>query len=147
MTASPPEVTLQALGLEDPADEYARLALEVELALAPHQGKIKRLEDLREHFLGILPASMRGNQEGFIDGTESRILVSMCDHRTEVTLDGKRKLKRLWGAEAFLERAKIDTGQLPDPKDKKRLYTVKARTGPRHLKAIPKPQDAVAKAA
>jgi hypothetical protein len=29
--------------------------------------------------------------------------------------------------------------QLPDPDDKQGLYTVKQRTGPRHLTAIPKP--------
>jgi hypothetical protein len=144
MTASP-EVTLAALGCEDPADEFARLSCEVEVALAPYQGKIKRLADLREHFLSILPSQMQGNQEGFIDGPAFRILVSMCDHRTEVTLAGKKKLKRLWGVEEFLSRCKIESHQLP--KDKKGLYTVKARTGPRHFTAIPRPPDAVAKAA
>jgi hypothetical protein len=115
--------------------------------MAPWQGKIKRLEDLREQFLTYCPGTMRGGEEGFIDGTASRLLISMCDFRREVTVAGKRKLKRLWGAQKFLERAKIDAHQLPDPKDKKGLYTVKERTGPRHLTAIPRPEEAARQAA
>jgi|GEM_PF-5224309 len=148
MTASPsPEVTVQSLGLEDPVDEWARLSKEVSIALAPWQAKIKRLEDLREHFLKLLPPSMRGVDPGFIDGLESRLLISVCDFRREVTLAGKRKLKRLWGAAEFLDRCQIAASQLPDPKDKKGLYTTNERRGSRHLTAIPRPTEAALQAA
>lgn len=122
-------------------DEWDRLDREVKLAVAPYLGKIKRLEELRKQFLSWLPEDMDGDREGFADGVEMRILVSVCDFRSQVTLDGKRKLKKLWGAQKFLEECSIDMKQLPDPEDEKGLYSVKRRMGPRHLTAIPKPQQ------
>src|SRR5579862_6531350 len=71
----------------------------------------------------------------------------VCDFRREVTLAGKRKLKRLWGAAEFLDRCQIAASQLPDPKDKKGLYTTNERRGSRHLTAIPRPTEAALQAA
>ncbi len=146
MTASP-EVANILEGRRELVDEWAKLDQEITIALAPLQGKIKRLSDLRELFLKWLPKDLPGEKEHFFDGEESRLLVSICDNRTEVTYAGKLKLKRLWGAKKLLETMTLACKLLPDPKDEAGLYTLKARTGPRHLKAIPRPNEAASQAA
>jgi len=128
-------------------DEWATLDREVTDALAPYKGNMKRLQDLREQFLSWISSATRGDQEAFLDGLESRILISMCDNRREVTYAGKLKLRKLWGAKALLERMNLAVKQLPDPEDKQGLYSVKERTGPRHLTAIPMAQEAAQQAA
>jgi hypothetical protein len=138
VTTTSPEVEIDQ-SKREMVDEWASLDRAMKDALAPYQGKIKRLQDLREQFLSWLPSGMAGDQEGFLDGISSRILVSACDNKREVTLAGKLKLRRLWGAKTLLERCYLPVKQLPDPDDKQGLYTVKQRTGPRHLTAIPKP--------
>jgi hypothetical protein len=146
MTASP-QVIVQVFACADPVDEWAALDREVSIALAPWKGKIKRLSDLREQFLNQLPSELRGEEEHFIDGTTSRLLISMCDNRRELTWPGKLKLRKLWGATKLLELMTLASKQLPDPEDKQGLYTVKQRSGPRHLTAIPLPTEAAQQAA
>jgi hypothetical protein len=66
------------------------------------------------------------------------VLVTPCDNERRVTVDGKRKLWKLWRMDVFMERCGVTLSRLPDPHDPAKLYTVMERIGPRHLKPIPR---------
>jgi hypothetical protein len=105
--------------------------------------QIRRREELRGKILALYP-DLPGDQESVAHGTDWDVHISACDNRREVTVDGKRKLSRLWGMAGFFQRCKIELGQLDSiPKTEHGLYLVESRSGPRHLKATPR----VAKAA
>lgn len=113
-------------------DEFGKLDAEI----AAFKPKLQRHQELRETILAwhqALPAAQSAEEAG----KTCKVLVMPRDNERVITVEGKRKLYRLWGASDFLERCKIALKQLPDPKDPGGKYTAQERTGPRHLKVIP----------
>jgi hypothetical protein len=62
------------------------------------------------------------------------VVVTPCDQQRVITLAGLTKLRKEWGVPTFMRRVGIALKFLPDPKDPGNIYTMQARTGPRHLR-------------
>ena len=123
------------INLQDVADYDRWLALEAELTpLAP---KIKEQAELRKKILARFP-NLAPNKADTVNGTDADIWISPCDNARTITDAGKRELHKLWGLRLFRKNASFTLKQLPDEKDPQGLYTVQERTGPRHLKALPR---------
>ena len=123
------------INLQDVADYDRWLVLEAELTpLAP---KIKEHAELRKKILARFP-NLAPNLADTVNGTDADIWISPCDNERKITDAGKRRLHKLWGLSLFRKNAWFALKQLPDPDDAQNLFTVKERTGPRHLKALPR---------
>jgi hypothetical protein len=92
---------------------------------------------LRELIIGWYPKLPPGD-EITAQGLTADVVISARDHVRSVTLEGRRKLFKLWGARSFIERAYVYMKSLPDPLDENRLYSSPAPSGPRHLRVISK---------
>jgi len=114
-------------------DEWGRLDTE----LASLKPKIQRHQELRETILGW-HADLAGEKDVTESGEYFDVLIGARDKQRVITMAGKKKLFKLWRVGEFLARCSIALKNLPDPKDAGNLYTVQERTGPRHLKAIPR---------
>jgi hypothetical protein len=118
-------------------DEYGQLDSDLARLDAEHhyESRKRRKEALREVILGWhkdLPA----DEETIEHGVQYDIRITARDNQRVVSISGKKKLRKLWGAARFLEACAIILKLLPDPKDAAGLYTVNDRTGPRHLKPL-----------
>lgn len=80
--------------------------------------------------------SLPPGDEGKLVGKSCDIIISSRDRVRSVTLAGRKKLYKLWGARDFIANCIVQLKSLPDPKDELSLYTVQAPTGPRHLQVI-----------
>jgi len=118
---------------ESIVQEFAVLDGEV----AVFKPKLSRHKDLRDVILSwdpnLPPASTK-----LLPGLTFDVLVTACDSERRVTVEGKRKLWKLWKAGEFLRRCTVTLKVLPDPKDPLSLYTIKDSCGPRHLKPLPR---------
>jgi hypothetical protein len=120
---------------QDIADYDRWLVLEAELT--PLGPKIKEQAELRKKILDRFP-NLAPNLASTVSGTDNDIWISPCDNARTITDAGKRRLHKLWGLTLFRKNAWFALKQLPDPDDEQGLFTVKERTGPRHLKALPR---------
>jgi hypothetical protein len=120
---------------QDIADYDRWLVLEAELT--PLGPKIKEQAELRKKILKRFP-NLAPHLADTVNGTEADIWISPCDNARKITVAGKKALHKLWGLRLFRLNASFTLEQLPDPKDPQGLYTVQERTGPRHLKALPR---------
>jgi hypothetical protein len=116
-------------------DEYGQLDSDLARLDAEHhyESRKRRKEALREVILGWhkdLPA----DEEAIEHGVEWDLPISACDDQRVVSIAGKTKLEKLWGRVKFRELCNVILKLLPDPKDPKGLYTIHARTGPRHIR-------------
>jgi hypothetical protein len=112
-------------------EEFAALDREIS-DLKP---KLLRHEKLRQLILEWYP-EVDGEEEIGVSGVSCDILISSRDRLRTVSLEGKKRLFKLWGTQGFIARAHVLLKSLPDPKDEAGLYTVQAPTGPRHLHVI-----------
>jgi len=120
---------------QDLANYDRWLVLEAELTpLAP---KIKEQAELRKKILKRFP-NLAPHLAETVNGTDNDIWISPCDNARTITDAGKRALHKLWGLRLFRKNAWFALSLLPDPDDPLGLYTVQERTGPRHLKALPR---------
>lgn len=109
-------------------EEFARLDAELDAVYA----KIQRHKKLRELILDWYP-DLPAEDQAVAEGATCDIVISARDKIRSVTLEGKRKLFKLWGSRDFIARSAVFLKFLPDPEDPKGLFTVQALTGPRHL--------------
>ena len=123
-------------------EEFATLDQEIEL-LKP---KLSRHQMLRSLILDW-HAGAAAEEEITIPGVTCDIVVTARDRVRAVTQAGKLKLYRLWGAKDFIAKAIVLLKSLPDPEDGGGLYTVRAMTGPRHLRVVAKARPAADTAA
>ena len=112
-------------------EEYARLDREIE-SLRP---KLLRHEKLREVILEWY-RQVPGEEEITVPGITCDVLITARDRMRAVSLEGRKKLFKLWGAREFVAKVHVYLKSLPDPEDELGLYTVQARTGPRHLHCV-----------
>ena len=109
-------------------DEFGK----IEDLLVPVKPIIKRREELRAQILaahGDLPAHASLS----IFGSLYEINISRADQQRFTTIEGRRKLRKLWGVEQFLQLCSVAVKNLPGGKDPDDIYSVSQRTGPRHL--------------
>jgi hypothetical protein len=123
-------------------EEFAALDREI----GDLKPKLLRHEKLRQLILEWYP-DVEGEEEITVSGVSCDILISSRDRLRTVSLEGKKKLYKLWGAQHFIARAHVLLKSLPDPKDESGLYTVQAPTGPRHLHVVARVRAAAASAA
>jgi len=109
-------------------EEFILLDREVQ-AFKP---RLLRHEKLRQLILDWYP-EVPGEDEIHVPGISTDVLISARDKMRTVTLDGRQKLYKLWGQQQYLERSHIFLKALPDPEDKKSLYSIQTASGPRHL--------------
>lgn len=110
-------------------EEFIALDSEVQ-AFKP---KLLRHEKLRQVMLDWYP-NAAGEEEISITGGSCDILISSRDRMRAVTIEGKKKLFRLWGQRDFIAKCHVHLKSLPDPDDVKGDYTTVSHTGPRHLR-------------
>jgi hypothetical protein len=122
-------------------DKFARLEAE----LAPWRAKLKQRDDIRVQILSWYP-SLAGDASVIVPGNICSLEITQCDRLTTVTLEGKKKLVKLWGLPGFLGRALITLTRLDAdiPKLQQGEYTETARIGPRHLRIVPAISEQVA---
>lgn len=118
-------------------DEWLRLEAE----LTPLASKFKRRDELRTKILQRFP-DLKPDRGQTVTGTEANIWISEQDNKRVITDPGKRALHKLWGLRLFRKNARFTLSQLPDPDDKAGLFTIQEKTGPRHLKALPRLKSA-----
>jgi hypothetical protein len=123
-------------------EEFAALDQEI----SDFKPKLFRYSKLRELILDWYPGASP-EEEIIAQGLNSDILISARDKVRSVTIEGRQKLYRLWGAREFVARAIVLLKSLPDSKDEAGLYTVQALTGPRHLRVVSKARAAADTAA
>jgi hypothetical protein len=111
--------------------------LKLEAELTPLAQKIRRRDELRTQILTWFP-NLAPDKGETVTGTAADIWISECDKQRKITDSGKRSLHKLWGLRLFRSNARFTLSQLPDPKDAAGLFTVQERTGPRHLKVLPR---------
>ncbi len=111
------------------------LALEAELT--PLGPKIRERDELHTRILSWFP-ELPADKGTTVAGTDAIVWISVRDNARTITEKGKRGLQKLWGLRVFRKNAWFALKQLPDEKDPQGLYTVQERTGPRHLKALPR---------
>ncbi len=119
-------------------DRYGQLDTELARLDAQHHYKAKesQKQTLRETILEW-HKDLAGDKETIEHGIEWDVRITARDNQRVVSIDGKKKLRKLWGVTKFLEACSVILKSLPDPKDAAGLYTVNDRTGPRHLKPLP----------
>ena len=109
-------------------EEFARLDGEVQ----EFKPQILRHEKLRRLILDWYPGALP-EEEIIVPGITCDVLISSPDNVRSVTLDGKKRLFRLWGTKEYIAKAVIQLQFLEDPTDEDGLYTVQSPIGPRHL--------------
>jgi hypothetical protein len=92
----------------------------------------------REEILGWYP-ELLGSESVTAPGALFDVLVTARDNERSVTPLGKRKLSKMLGLPEFFRRCAFPLKHLPDPTDPYSLFSEQLRTGPRHLKPVPKP--------
>lgn len=101
--------------------------------------RLLRHEKLRNLILEWF-STLEPGEEATLPGKTCDIIISSRDRVRSVTLAGRKKLFKLWGAPAFIAKSLMLLKALPDPKDELGLYTVQSPTGPRHLQVIDREQ-------
>jgi hypothetical protein len=120
-------------------DEFASLDFEIQ----SFKPKIQRHAELRATILAACP-DLPPEQSRTVPGRQYSVVVTPCDQQRVITLAGLTKLRKEWGVPTFMRRVGIALKHLPDPKDPGSLYTMQSRTGPRHLRPVPKAQPLAA---
>jgi hypothetical protein len=115
-------------------DEFGDLDLQV----SHFKTKIQRHQELRSQILSWYP-DLTSDASTTAEGSRCDVQITPCDRLSRVTLQGKKKLCKLWGLAEFLQRCSLTMRSLESiPQSEHALYTVQERTGPRHLKVLPK---------
>lgn len=99
--------------------------------------QIAQMEADRLTILGWYPDLQRHESKEVVEGEES-CLITVADNQRVVTIEGKRKLIKLWKLKKFLAHCTLALKHLPDKDDPGNLYTMQDRTGPRHIKPLPR---------
>src|SRR5262252_4144588 len=102
-------------------EEFIALDREVQ-AFKP---QLLRHEKLRSLILDWYPQAA-GDEEFVVPGISTDVVVSARDCMRTVTQAGRQKLLKLWGQKGFLEKSHVFLKHLPDPEDRKGLYTEQA---------------------
>lgn len=118
-------------------EEFAALDREVQ----NFKPRLTRHEKLRELILDWYSGA-KPEDEITVRTLKYDIVVTARDKIRWVTDEGKAKLYKLWGSRDFIARCVMYLKSLPDPEDKKGLYTVSSLSGPRHLRVIDRPAAA-----
>jgi hypothetical protein len=119
-------------------EEFAALDEKV----ANFKPRILRHQKLRSLILSWYP-TLPAEDEQRIPAKTCDIIITSKDLIRTVSPGGKQALFKLWGSRGFIANATVHLKSLPDPEDRKGLYTVQAPTGPRHLKVIDRNQAAI----
>lgn len=112
-------------------EEFIELDREID-AIKPKLLRHEKLRDLILSWHSEIPPE----DEVTVSGKSWDILITCRDKLRTVTLDGRKKLFRIWGARDFIAKANVFLKSLSD--DELGLYTVQAMTGPRHLHVVAK---------
>jgi hypothetical protein len=98
-------------------------------------------KDLRDEILAWYP-QLDNAESQTAEGEAFDVLITARDNERAVTVNGKKRLVKLFGIAEFLKRCAFTLKQLPGGEDPENLFTIRARIGPRHLKPVPKQQSA-----